>query len=177
MKINYVKYGSKWHNWQKKKQKWFEAKTNSFVYASGLPQDITQEELKEFFTKCGVIMLDPNTGQLKIKIYTDDTGVPKGDARICYANVESVQMAVEWLNESEIRPGFPVHVEQATFAMKGEVYKPRQAQKIDKVEKMRIRAQVEKQKAWDDHELEQGGLKVVILEGFYTLEEIYQAEK
>ena len=43
---------------QKKKGKWFAAKMNTFVYVNGLPLDITEDELKEFFTKCGVIRLD-----------------------------------------------------------------------------------------------------------------------
>ena len=86
---------------------------NTFVYVSGLPLDITEAELKEFFTKCGVIRLDPNTGNLKIKIYTDDEGKPKGDARICYENIESVEMAIDWLNKSDIRPGYTVTIEQA----------------------------------------------------------------
>lgn len=59
-------------------------------------------------------------------MYADDDGVPKGDARICYANIESVPMAIEWLNESEIRPSFLVKVEEATFQMKGETYRPRE---------------------------------------------------
>lgn len=54
-------------------------------------------------------------------------------------------MAIQWLNESQIRPGFPVKVEQATFEMKGEVYRPREGnQKLDKVEKMRIKAEMDK---------------------------------
>ena len=84
---------------------------NTFVYAQGLPLDIDQDELKEFFTKCGVIRFDTNTGQLKIKIYTDDNGKPKGDARVCYANVESVDLAIEMLDGKEIKPGYPVKVE------------------------------------------------------------------
>ena len=118
---------------------------NTFVYASGLPLDITMDELHQFFNKCGAIMIDPHTGQSKIKVYTDDSGQPKGDARICYSNIESVEMAIQWLNESQIRPGFPVKVEQATFEMKGEVYRPREGnQKLDKVEKMRIKAEMDK---------------------------------
>lgn len=35
---------------------------NTFVYVSGLPNDITLDELKEFFNKCGAIMIDPHTG-------------------------------------------------------------------------------------------------------------------
>jgi RNA recognition motif-containing protein len=51
---------------------------------------------------------------LKIKIYKDDsTGKPKGDCRVAYENIESVQMALEMLNDSEIRPGFPIHIELA----------------------------------------------------------------
>ena len=56
-------------------------------------------------------MIDPHSGQLKIKLYRDESGQPKGDARICYANIESVEMALEWLNGSEIRTGFLVKVE------------------------------------------------------------------
>ena len=53
-------------------------------------------------------MIDPRTGQAKIKVYTDESGLGKGDARICYSNIESVQMAIDWLSGTEIRPGFPV---------------------------------------------------------------------
>ena len=40
---------------------------------------------------------------------------------------------------------------------------------------MRIKAEMDKQKAWDDSELMHVGLKVVILEGFYTEEELQAA--
>ncbi len=42
--------------------------------------------------------MDPNTGIELIKIYTDDQGIPKGDARIGYAMIESVEMAIEMLD-------------------------------------------------------------------------------
>ena len=100
---------------QKKKAKWFEARMNTFVYVSGLPLNIDEEELKVFFNKCGAIMIDPNTGQAKIRVYRDQSGAVKGDARICYSNIESVQMAIEWLDSQEIRPGYTVKVEEATF--------------------------------------------------------------
>ena len=98
---------------QKKKGKWFAAKMNTFIYVSGLPLDVALEELKDFFAKCGVIRLDQNTGTWKIKIYTDDEGKPKGDARICYENYESVDMAIDLLNNTQIRPGYTVTIEQA----------------------------------------------------------------
>ena len=118
---------------------------NTFIYVNGLPNDISEEELTEFFKKCGAIMIDPYSGRLKIKIYTDENGTPKGDARICYSNIESVQMSIELLNSSEIRAGYTVNIQEATFQMKGEVYRPREiGQKLDKVEKMRIKAEVDK---------------------------------
>lgn len=41
--------------------------------------------------------------------------MPKGDARIGYMMLESVDMAIEMLNESEFRPGVRISVEQAEF--------------------------------------------------------------
>lgn len=35
----------------------------------GLPMDITMEELREHFNKCGIIATDPLTQQPKVKIY------------------------------------------------------------------------------------------------------------
>ena len=37
---------------------------------------------------------------------------------------------------------------------------------------MKIKAEIDKQKAWEDEELHDSGLKIVILEGFYTLAEV-----
>jgi len=39
----------------------------------------------------------------------------KGDARIGFAKIESVETAVEMLNDTEIRPGFKIVVSQAEF--------------------------------------------------------------
>ena len=51
-----------------------------------------------------------SSGEEQIKIYTDDNGIPKGDARIGFAKVESVDTACDILNESEIRSGFKISV-------------------------------------------------------------------
>lgn len=88
---------------------------NTFIYITGLPDDVTKEELRDHFVRCGVIRLDPNTGEDQIRIYTNDQGIPKGDARIGYAMIESVNMAVEMLNEKELRPGYVLTVCQAEF--------------------------------------------------------------
>jgi len=91
----------------------------------GLPEDITVEQLKEFFSKAGVIRLDPHTGiffgnsllfvgKEKIKIYCDENQRPKGDALISYVKEESIPLAIEMLNEREIVPGYKVYVEQVS---------------------------------------------------------------
>ena len=43
---------------QNKKQKWFESKQSTFVYATGLPKDVQIEEVTDFFKKCGRIAKD-----------------------------------------------------------------------------------------------------------------------
>jgi HIV Tat-specific factor 1 len=48
---------------EKKKEKWYNAKINTFIYISGLPFDITDEELKDFVSKAGVLRIDLNTGK------------------------------------------------------------------------------------------------------------------
>jgi RNA recognition motif-containing protein len=56
-------------------------------------------EIVEFFKKCGRIAKE-SSGELKIKLYTDEEGKLKGDCRVCYENFESVEMAIELLNLS-----------------------------------------------------------------------------
>ena len=95
---------------ENKKRKWFQTKVNNYVYVQGLPNDITESELRDFFVRCGVIRLDPASGKEQIRIYTDDAGVPKGDARIGYMMLESVDLAIEMLNDAELRPGCRISV-------------------------------------------------------------------
>jgi len=81
-------------------------------------------------------------------------------------------MAIEWLNESEIRPGYKVRIEPAVFKQKGEIYVAKEAHKFDKIERMRIKAEHDRQMAWDEEQVHEVGLKIIILEGFYTIDEI-----
>jgi hypothetical protein len=43
-------------------QGWFELKVNTSVYVTGLPEDVTEAELVETFSKCGVIKEDLEVG-------------------------------------------------------------------------------------------------------------------
>lgn len=67
---------------------WFEVDEahNTAIYVSGLPLDITIEELTQLFTKCGLIARDEK-GKDKIKLYRDGNGEPKGDALCTYIKV------------------------------------------------------------------------------------------
>ena len=46
---------------QKKKQKWYTPRINTNIYVTGLPPEITEEQMSEFFIKAGVIRLNPLT--------------------------------------------------------------------------------------------------------------------
>ena len=83
---------------ENKKRKWFDTKENPYIYVSGLPTDVSESELHDFFKKCGVFKLDPLTGQDQIKLYRDTAGVLKGDARIGFAKHESVETAIQMLD-------------------------------------------------------------------------------
>ena len=78
------------------------------------------DEFYEHMSKCGVIMEDDDgnhsniinitlilflclKGHPKIKLYYDVNGQPKGDGLCCYFKVESVQLAIDLLDESEVR--------------------------------------------------------------------------
>ncbi|KAK0551746.1 hypothetical protein OC861_002212 [Tilletia horrida] len=75
------------------------------VYVSNLPLDVTQEEIATVFSRYGVLLED-DTGSTanRIKLYKDPaTGVFTGDALITYFKPESVELAVNLLDESCLR--------------------------------------------------------------------------
>jgi RNA recognition motif-containing protein len=84
-----------------------------------------------FFSKVGIIELDPETQRPKIKLYRHkegaEAGKPKGDASICYARPESVELALQLLDEAPYRPSsiqledesLPIRVSRAKFEQHG----------------------------------------------------------
>ncbi|KAL5010559.1 hypothetical protein ScPMuIL_012864 [Solemya velum] len=115
---------------------WFEVEDdkNTNVYVSGLPTDITDEEYNEVMAKCGLIMFDPFTKKPKLKLYKDENGQPKGDGRCCYIKVESVHLALQLLDDSELR-GHRIHVEKAQFQLKGNFDPNKKRKKLNNKEK------------------------------------------
>lgn len=99
------------------------SRPNTSVYVTGLPPDTTIEEMKAMFSKCGIILEDPLTQQPKIKLYHTSTGSFKGEALVIYFKEESVQLAIDLLDESVFRPGVDasvIRVQKAVFQDKQE---------------------------------------------------------
>ncbi|KAG6837706.1 hypothetical protein H0H93_003508 [Arthromyces matolae] len=77
---------------------------NTAVYVTGLPVDTELEELHDRFSKCGVIEED-NEGEPKVKMYAKDDGSFSGEALIVYFKEDSVTLALNILDEAELRIG------------------------------------------------------------------------
>lgn len=152
---------------EKKKEKWYAPKVNANIYVGGLPKDITEFELTEYFSRCGFIRKDPKTNQNKIKLYKDENGKNKGDALVSFLREESVSMAVDLFNETEIRPGYRITVDKAKFEQKGDQYQKREAYKIDELQRYKMKTDVDRMLGWNEDEDNEKGLKIVILKNMF----------
>ncbi|XP_043676650.1 HIV Tat-specific factor 1 homolog [Vespula pensylvanica] len=149
---------------------WFEIDEahNTAIYVSGLPMDITLEELTELFNKCGLIARDEK-GKDKIKLYRDSAGELKGDALCTYIKVESVDLALKILDGWQIR-GKTLSVQRAKFQMKGE-YDPALKPKRKKKDKDRQKKIQERLFDWRPDRLPGEPLKcerVVIIKNLFS---------
>ncbi|KAG5645215.1 hypothetical protein DXG03_006733 [Asterophora parasitica] len=77
---------------------------NTAVYVRGLPADTEPDELVERFSKCGVIEED-DEGEPKVKMYAKEDGTFSGDALVVYFKEESVFLALNILDDAELRFG------------------------------------------------------------------------
>lgn len=83
------------------------------VYVSGLPLDVTREEVVDAFQKYGILLIDVDTGnplnlhkgEPKVKLYTDAAGKLKGDALVSYFKPESVDLCINLMHDTEFRFG------------------------------------------------------------------------
>ncbi|KAI8077857.1 uncharacterized protein BX664DRAFT_367317 [Halteromyces radiatus] len=152
-------------------------KINTSVYVTGVPPDVTIDELKQVFSKCGVIMEDLETGEPKIKIYRDDHGISKGDALVTYFKEESISLAINLLDDSELRPGeksTKINVQPAVFKEKdpSEKKKPQQPPKNKIKKKLH---QLNRKLDWVEEEAGKKSekfSKIVILKNMYTQQEL-----
>ncbi|KAL7429368.1 hypothetical protein ACHAXM_001661 [Skeletonema potamos] len=125
---------------RKRKKPKFSAKSaRNWIYVTGLPPDTTEEELSKYFSKVGIIDIDPESLKPKIKLYRhkqrqqrerrlgeeeeeDEEGELKGDASICYARPESVELALQILDENLFRDGAILSVQRAKFEQHGSTF-------------------------------------------------------
>ncbi|XP_049314920.1 uncharacterized protein LOC105222449 [Bactrocera dorsalis] len=128
--------------------KWFDLdpEQNTKVYVSNLPLDITMDEFAELMGKCGMIMRDPQTQKYKLKLYAESDGQLKGDGLCDYIKVESVGLALNILDEYNLR-GHKIRVQRAKFQMRGE-YNPALKPKRKKKDKEKLQKMKEKLFDW-----------------------------
>ncbi|XP_003491906.1 HIV Tat-specific factor 1 homolog [Bombus impatiens] len=156
---------------------WFEVDEahNTAIYVSGLPLDITMDELTKLFNKCGLIARDEK-GKDKIKLYKDTNGQPKGDALCIYIKVESVDLALKILDKSQIR-GKTLSVQRAKFQMKGDAYDPALKPKRKKKDKERQKKLQDKLFDWRPERVLGEPLKherVVVIKNLFSPEDFDQ---
>lgn len=157
---------------------WFELppEQNTKVYVSNLPEDITEEEFTEVMSKCGMIFRDPSTNKLKIKLYAEADGQLKGDGLCHYIRVESVDLALELLDGSDIR-GKKIKVQRAKFEMRGQ-YDPSLKPKKKKKDKEKLKKMQEKLLDWRPEKMRGERSKherIVIIKNLFT-PELFDAE-
>ncbi|KAI0176253.1 hypothetical protein GGR52DRAFT_353023 [Hypoxylon sp. FL1284] len=89
---------------QKKQKQPPQPRQNTAIYVTGLPLDVTVDEVHEVFSrKCGVIAEEIDSGRPRIKLYTDESGSFKGDALVVFFKPQSVEMAIMLLDDTDFR--------------------------------------------------------------------------
>jgi HIV Tat-specific factor 1 len=93
---------------------------NTAVYVTGLPPDTELDELLQKFGKCGVIEED-DEGEPKVKMYAREDGTFSGEALVVYFKEDSVILALNILDDAELRlgdSGTVMRVQRAEFGHK-----------------------------------------------------------
>jgi len=155
---------------KKSKAEWFSKDNNNSVYVEGLPPDYTLEEFTKTMQKCGIIQTNPHTNSLKVKLYMDPEGNPKGDGLCTYLKRESVELAMKILHESTIKTNYVMKIQNARFEMKGNFDASLKPKMLSKLEKKKIQKQLDKQLDWKLGSAEQKLSKsdrVVILKNMF----------
>ncbi|KAK7472537.1 hypothetical protein VKT23_000652 [Stygiomarasmius scandens] len=163
---------------------------NTAVYVTNLPADTELDEIAQTFSRYGVLEED-DEGEPKIKMYAKEDGSFSGEALVVYFKEESVTLALNLLDESELRLGDPssvMSVKMADFSHKqtgGEGHsQPRKTVDRKKATR-RITKMQKKLEDWDDEDgfgpsVDPGesanavnrNSRVVVLKYMFTLKEL-----
>lgn len=157
---------------------------NTAVYVTNLPVDVSVQEVSDVFSRCGVIAEEIDRGKPRIKLYTDDNGNFKGDALILYFRAESVDLAIQMLDDTDFRlgqaaPGGKMRVAAADFSYKTQKDAPAKSNNKDKKKIIKKTQKLNNKLAdWDDddpqaiQDTSSRWDKVVILKHLFTLKEL-----
>lgn len=118
-------------------QKQKKQRVNTAVYVTSIPLDVEFDEIRDVFSKCGVIAEEIDSGRPRIKMYTDDSGNFKGEVLVVYFRPESVNLAIQMLDETDFRLGLqgphgPMRVQPADFSFKSQQDAPPKSNMRDK---------------------------------------------
>ncbi|XP_078535750.1 TATA-binding protein-associated factor 2N isoform X3 [Lissotriton helveticus] len=87
---------------------------NNTIFVQGLAEDVTPEEVGDFFKQIGIIKTNKKTGQPMINLYSDkDTGKSKGEATVSFDDPPSAKAAIDWFDGKEFH-GTTIKVSFAT---------------------------------------------------------------
>ncbi|KAJ5937773.1 hypothetical protein N7454_004115 [Penicillium verhagenii] len=171
---------------QETTQKPKKQRVNTALFISSIPLDVQLEEIREVFSKCGVIAEEIDSGRPRIKMYMDDDGNFKGEALVVYFRPESVNLAIQMLDETEFRlgqpgPQGPMKIQAADFSYKAQQDAPPKTNMRDKKKIIARTARLNSKLAdWDDDdpsaipETKSKQDKIVILKHMFTLEELQE---
>ncbi|XP_062887520.1 TATA-binding protein-associated factor 2N-like isoform X1 [Mobula hypostoma] len=72
---------------------------NNTIFVQGLGDNVTTEQVAEFFKQIGVIKTNKKTGSAMINLYTDKvTGKLKGEATVSFDDPPSAKAAIDWFD-------------------------------------------------------------------------------
>ncbi|MCJ1234190.1 hypothetical protein MMC14_002149 [Varicellaria rhodocarpa] len=157
---------------------------NTAVYITNLPLDTDVEEVQSVFSRCGVIAESIDEGKPRINLYKDDQGGLKGDAVIVYFRAESVDLAIQLLDDTDFRlgqsaSGGKMKVMAAERSYKSQKDPPTKSSGKDKKRIIKKTQKLNNKLAdWDDDDLSaiqdtsSRWDKVVILKHMFTLAEL-----
>ncbi|KAG1766945.1 hypothetical protein EDD22DRAFT_978300 [Suillus occidentalis] len=157
---------------------------NTAVYVTGLPADTEVDEIIERFAQV--------RSEAKVKLYAREDGSFSGEALVVYFKEESVTLAVNLLDDAELRMGDAstvMSVQKAEFRHKhsggaGEQAKPRKTVDKKKITR-RIGKMQKKIEEWDDEDgfgpakseedeknMVNRNSRVVVLKHMFSLQEL-----